>query len=47
MGANNLAQLCGELEAIGRMGTTENAEELMTLINQEYHRVKIALKSKI
>ncbi len=47
IGANNLAQLSGELEAIGRMGTTENAEELMELINQEYHRVKIVLKSKI
>ncbi len=47
MGANNLAELCGKLEAIGRMSTTENAEELMKLIDQEYHRVKTALKSKI
>ncbi|WP_293138661.1 PAS domain S-box protein [Okeania sp. SIO3I5] len=47
MGANNLAQLCGKLEAIGRMSTTENAEELIQLINQEYHKVKTVLKSKI
>ncbi|NES04097.1 MAG: PAS domain S-box protein [Okeania sp. SIO2F4] len=47
MGANNLAELCGKLEAIGRMSTTENAEELMKLIDQEYHTVKTALKSKI
>ena len=46
MGANNLAQLSGELEAMGRMGTTENLEQLIEMLNQEYNRVKIALKSK-
>jgi len=47
MGANNLAEICGKLEAIGRMSTTENAEQLIEVVNQEYHRVKIALISKI
>ncbi|NET27357.1 response regulator [Okeania sp. SIO1I7] len=46
IGANNLAQLCGQLEAIGSMGTTENAEQLTEVMNQEHHRVKVALQSK-
>ncbi|NEO53929.1 MAG: response regulator [Okeania sp. SIO3B5] len=46
IGANNLAQLCGQLEAIGSMGTTENAELLTEIMNQEHHRVKVALQSK-
>ena len=47
IGANGLAQICGKLEAIGRMGTTGNAEELIEKLNQEYYRVIAALKSKI
>ncbi|MGB3511722.1 MAG: response regulator [Microcoleaceae cyanobacterium] len=46
IGANSLAQICGKLEAIGRMGTTENAEQLIEKLNQEYHRVTAALKLK-
>ncbi|MDJ0554484.1 MAG: PAS domain S-box protein [Microcoleaceae cyanobacterium MO_207.B10] len=46
IGGNSLAQVCGQLEAIGRLGKTENAEQLIEELKQEYDRVIDALKSK-
>ncbi len=46
MGANALAQLCGELEAMGRVGTTASAEELVPQLEPEYQRVVSVLKFK-
>ncbi|MGK7921813.1 MAG: response regulator [Trichodesmium sp.] len=47
IGANNLAEICGQLEAVGRIGTTENTEQLIKVLKEEYYRVEIELKSKI
>ena len=46
MGANALAQLCGELEAMGRVGTTASARELVEQLDPEYQRVLSILKIK-
>jgi PAS domain S-box-containing protein len=46
MGANGLAQLCGELEAMGRVGTTAGAGELVEQLEPEYNRVVSVLKLK-
>jgi len=46
MGANALAQLCGELEAMGRVGTTASTRELVEQLEPEYNRVVSVLKLK-
>ncbi|MDY6804312.1 MAG: PAS domain S-box protein [Cyanobacteriota bacterium] len=46
MGATALAQLCGELEAMGRVGTTASTEELIAQLEPEYQRVVSVLKVK-
>ncbi len=46
MGANALAQLCGELEAMGRVGTTASTGELVEQLEPEYKRVVSVLKLK-
>ena len=43
LGATALSQLCKELEAIGRAGTTDGASALLEKIEQEYETVKVAL----
>ncbi len=44
IGAVLLAQVCTELEAIGRSGTTSNASTLLKKLDTEYQRVKTALQ---
>ena len=46
MGVIPLAQLCADLEALGRSGTTAGASELMEGLTSTYQRAKIALKSE-
>lgn len=46
MGATALAQLCGELEAMGRVGTTASTDELVAQLEPEYQRVVSVLKVK-
>jgi HPt (histidine-containing phosphotransfer) domain-containing protein len=43
LGAVMLAELCKELEAIGRAGTTDNAILLLPVLEDEYDRVCEAL----
>jgi CheY-like chemotaxis protein/HPt (histidine-containing phosphotransfer) domain-containing protein len=43
LGAVMLAELCKELEAMGRTGTTDNAILLLPLLEDEYERVREAL----
>ncbi|MFP5271542.1 response regulator [Coleofasciculus sp.] len=44
LGVQNLAQLCQQLEALGRAGTIGEAEQLVSLAITEYQRVKQALE---
>ena len=44
IGAVSLAKVCGELEAIGRSGTTANASNLINKLDTEYQQVKTALQ---
>ena len=43
VGANLLAQICGELETIGRQDTIVGASAILLQLNAEYERVKAAL----
>jgi PAS domain S-box-containing protein len=43
-GARALAHMCGELQRIGRIGSTAGCPELMLQIEAEYARVKAALE---
>ncbi len=43
LGAMMLAELCEELEAMGRAGTTDNAIPLLPVLEDEYERVREAL----
>jgi signal transduction histidine kinase/DNA-binding response OmpR family regulator len=47
LGANTLAGLCKELETIGRANTTDNAETLLSTIEQEYTQVQEALQAEL
>ncbi len=47
LGANTMAALSAELEAIGKNGTVERAAELVTHLEQEYQRVCQALAAEI
>jgi CheY-like chemotaxis protein/HPt (histidine-containing phosphotransfer) domain-containing protein len=44
VGAKQLAQICKELESIGRNGTTVETSSLLERLEKEYHRVKVALQ---
>src|SRR5207237_10860955 len=46
LGARTMATLSTELETIGKNGTVERAEELITRLEQEYQRVCQALASE-
>src|SRR3989440_2240050 len=46
LGARTMAALSAELETIGKNGTVERAEELVTRLEQEYQRVCQALASE-
>jgi len=43
LGAMMLAEMCKELEAMGRAGTTDNATLLLHVLEDEYERVREAL----
>jgi HPt (histidine-containing phosphotransfer) domain-containing protein len=43
LGAMMLAEMCKELEAMGRAGTTDNAILLLPVLEDEYERVRKAL----
>lgn len=45
VGAKNLSQLCQELEYIGREGTIEGADKILSQTQAEYQRVEAALGS--
>jgi two-component system, sensor histidine kinase and response regulator len=47
LGAQSLAGLCKNLEAIGRMHTTDNAAALLPAIESEYHHVATALRAEL
>ncbi|MGE4092618.1 MAG: response regulator [Candidatus Binatia bacterium] len=47
LGAVTLANLCRQLEATGRAQTTENAEPLLSAIEQEYTQVIEVLKAEL
>src|SRR2546429_824536 len=47
LGAQTMAALSAELEAIGKTGTVEQAAELVTHLEQEYRRVCQALAAEI
>ena len=45
IGANLLAQICGELETIARQDTTIGASTILLELNAEYERVEVALQA--
>jgi CheY-like chemotaxis protein/HPt (histidine-containing phosphotransfer) domain-containing protein len=45
-GATSLSELSRQLEALARSGTLEGADELITQIDAEYQRVRIALETE-
>jgi HPt (histidine-containing phosphotransfer) domain-containing protein len=45
-GATSLSELSRQLEALARSGTLEGADELITQIDAEYERVRIALETE-
>ena len=47
LGAQSLAGLCKDLEAIGRMHTTDNASALLPAIEREYQHVATALRAEL
>ena len=47
MGALPLGELCFALEQKGRVGETENLEDLLTALDSEYSRVRIALEAEL
>jgi len=46
IGALGLADLCRELERIGRQGKLENIEQVLSELEKEYHRVLAALQKE-
>ena len=46
IGALGLADLCRELERIGRQGKLENIEQVLSELEKEYHRVLTALQKE-
>ncbi len=44
IGATSLSRLCAALEAMGRNGTTDGAATLLSQLEMEYERVKVALE---
>lgn len=47
LGATTLSQLCKQLEALGRTGTTEGGVSTMISLTAEYERVKAALQTEL
>ncbi len=47
MGALPLGKLCFALEQKGRAGETENLDDLLTALDSEYSRVRIALEAEL
>jgi CheY-like chemotaxis protein/HPt (histidine-containing phosphotransfer) domain-containing protein len=47
IGAQSLARLCKDLEAIGRAHTTDNAAALLPAIESEYQQVATALQAQL
>ncbi len=47
LGAHALAALCKEMEAMGRSGTTENADELLSRMETEYASVAKILNGEL
>ena len=47
VGASNLSELCKELEYIGREGTTEGADKILSQAQAEYMLVETALRSEL
>ncbi|NET25019.1 response regulator [Okeania sp. SIO1I7] len=47
VGASNLSELCKELEYIGREGTTEGADKILSQAQAEYRLVETALRSEL
>jgi signal transduction histidine kinase/CheY-like chemotaxis protein/HPt (histidine-containing phosphotransfer) domain-containing protein len=47
VGAQSLAGLCKDLEAIGRASTIDNAAALLPVIEREYQQVATALRSEL
>ncbi|RQH32868.1 PAS domain-containing hybrid sensor histidine kinase/response regulator [Okeania hirsuta] len=47
VGANNLPELCKELEYIAREGTTEGADKIFSQLQAEYQRVDTVLRSEL
>ncbi|NEO57567.1 MAG: response regulator [Okeania sp. SIO3B5] len=47
VGANNLSELCKELEYIGRGGITEGADKILSQAQAEYRLVETALRSEL
>ncbi len=45
LGALRLAELCKNLEVLGRNGKNAELRRIISCIEQEYHRVKSALES--
>ena len=43
LGARTMAELCSDLESLGKQGTVKGAAELITKLEQEYRRVCQAL----
>jgi HPt (histidine-containing phosphotransfer) domain-containing protein len=44
LGAISLSNLCEQLEILGQTGTIVGAQEIITQVQSEYERVKIALQ---
>jgi CheY-like chemotaxis protein len=44
-GATTLAELCQELETMGKAGTLDGAAELVTHVEDEYEQVRVALEA--
>ncbi len=47
MGAKTLADLCKELETMGRAGTTDAKPEILSQLEAEYEKVKVAWQMEI
>jgi PAS domain S-box-containing protein len=47
LGLTKFAEICGELENLGRSGSTAINESLLTQIRVEYQRVEVALQERI
>ncbi len=47
VGARGLAELCQDLEGIGRANTTDKAPALLSAIEREYQQVAVALRAQL